>query len=278
MAALAAVSLLSAAFAAEPTPLERKIADGGHKIVKSDAWGGGHRMIFEFNGRRGWIVEPQAPAVPRADRPWVWTMQWMGAFIARTGAPDLMKLGFFHVHLEAFDRRADDEGLKALAEFQDYLVKELGFAPKAKLIGMSWGGFFSVRYAARFPEKVESIYIDAPLMNFDGFASTTPPDKLAARIGPWAKAPPADGCWSTDPRMPVNLAEPIAKAGIPMILLYGGADQTCLPSKNCEMFIPRFQAAGGNIRVKKRAFYGHHPHGFEHEEIGEILKFFGASK
>ena len=63
-----------------------------------------------------------------------------------------------------------------------------------------------------------------------------------------------------------------------MILLYGGADQTCVPSKNCEMFIPRFKSAGGNIVVKKRNMYGHHPHGFEHEQIPEILKFFGATK
>ncbi len=279
VAAFAALSMVFCALGAkEPTALEKRIADGGHKIYTSDKWGGGHRMIFDFNGRRGWIVEPEAPAEARADKPWVWTMQWMGAYISRTGAPDLTKLGFYHVHLEAFDRRADEEGLKALASFQDYLVKDLGFAPKAKLIGMSWGGFFSVRYAATYPEKVESIYLDAPLMNFSKFNKDTDLKAAEKRIGPWAHKPPADGNWTTDPRMPVNLAAPIAKAGIPVILLYGGADQTCVPSVNCELFIPRFKAAGGKIIVKKRALYGHHPHGFEHEQIPEILKFFGAVK
>ncbi len=279
VAAFAALSVAIAAVAApEPTALERQIADGGHKIITSDTWGGGHRIIFDFNGRRGWVVEPAAPATIRADKPWVWTMQWMGAFIERTGAPALLQRGFCHVHLEAFDRKADEEGLKALASFQDYLVKDLGFAPKAKLIGMSWGGFFSIRYAATYPEKVESIYLDAPLMNFDNFAKSSVPAEAAKRIGPWANKPPADGKWTNDPRMPVNLAAPVAKAGIPIILLYGGVDTTCVPSLNCEMFIPRFKAAGGNIVVKRRALYGHHPHGFEKGDIPQILKFFGAEK
>lgn len=244
-----------------------------HKMYVSDRWGGGHRMIFDFNGRRAWIVEPESPA---EGRPWVWTMQWMGAYLNRTGAPDLVRDGSYHVHLEAFDTRASDEGLKALADFQNYLVRELGFAPKANLIGMSWGGFYSVRYANAFPENVARIYLDAPLLNFDGFGgdATKTPTAAAALIGPWAKSMPENGNWSTDPRMPVNMAGAIAAAKIPVYLLYGGQDQTVNPALNCERFVPAFKNAGGDIRVEKRALYGHHPHGFEREDIFKIVNFF----
>jgi dienelactone hydrolase len=81
--------------------------------------------------------------------------------------------------------------------------------------------------------------------------------------------------WSKDPRMPINLADKIAKAKIPVLLLYGGADTVVPPSKNCEIFIPRFKAAGGNIKVFKRDMYGHHPHGFQGaENVGAIVDFF----
>ena len=256
----------------EKSQLESRIA-AKHKVLVSDRWGGGHRMIFDFNGRKGWIVEPDSP---RADRPWVWTMQWMGAFLDRTGAPALVERGFYHVHLEAFDSRCDETGLKALAEFQDYLTGELGFAPKARLIGMSWGGFYSVRYASTFPERVMRIYLDAPLLDLEKFmhgAGYTPTEG-AKRVGPWAELKPEGGSWSTDPRMPVNRAEPIARAGIPVILLYGGQDQTVDPKANCELFAERFKAAGGKIDVRKRGGYGHHPHGFEHGDIPQIVKFF----
>ena len=123
-----ATMVLAAVFCAvaEMSPLQSRIAEK-YKILTSDTWGAGHRIIFDFKGRKGWVVEPATPA---PGRPWVWTMQWMGAFLDRTGAPDLVKCGYHHVHLDAFNTRADETGLLALADFQEYLVRELGFAPK----------------------------------------------------------------------------------------------------------------------------------------------------
>ena len=235
-----------------------------HKVVAEDAWHGFRRTKFDFNGRTAWVVEPSVP--PREGRPWTWTMQWAEAFVDRTGVPDLLRAGFHHVTLEAFETRADDAGVRAFADFQRFLVDELGFAPQANLVGMSWGGFFSVRYAAAFPQNVRRIYLDAPLLNFDGFRSHG--------IGSWAKAPPASGGWSDDPRMPVNLAGPLAKAGIPVLLLYGGQDKTVAPELNCERFAARFTAAGGRIETVKRPLFGHHPHGLDPDKTRPIVDFF----
>jgi alpha-beta hydrolase superfamily lysophospholipase len=74
--------------------------------------------------------------------------------------------------------------------------------------------------------------------------------------------------------MPINLAGKIAAAKIPVLLLYGGQDQTVDPKLNCEVFLKNFKQAGGNITVDKRWAYGHHPHGVELDETGRILKFF----
>jgi len=259
------------------TELEKQIA-GEYKILTSDTWGGGHRIIFDFNGRKGWIVEPPAGVSPAPGKPWLWTMQWMGAYIERTGAPTLMQKGFHHVHLEAFDLRANDEGVKVFAEYQRYLVEKLGFCKQANLIGMSWGGFFSVRYAAAYPQNVAKIYLDAPLLNFQEFAPVEAPTASARKIGPWGHSQPKDGNWSADPRMPVNLAKPIAAAGIPVYLLYGGQDQTVKPVLNCELFIKSFQDAGGELKVEKRGLYGHHPHGFEHWDLPKIVDFFTSCR
>ena len=255
------------------TPLMRRLVADGHSIHTSDLWGGGHRVIFDFNGRKGWLVEPLGPVA--AGRPWVWTMQWMGAYLERTGAPALVSRGWHHAHLAAFDTRASDEGLRALADFQRYLTV-LGLAPKANLIGMSWGGFYSVRYAAAYPQNVAKVYLDAPLLCFKDFRPSEAPDEKAKRLGPWATALPPDGDWWTDPRMPVNMAETLARAKMPVFLRYGAADATCVPSRNCEPFAERFKAAGGELTVHKDNMYGHHPHGFEPAALQEILSFFDA--
>ena len=247
--------------------LHAKIAKS-QKIVGEDMWYGYRRTKFDFMGRVAWVVEPSIR--PLDGNPWSWTMQWAESYVDRTGVPDLLKKGFHHVTIDLFNTHMNTNGLKVAAAFQDYLVKELGFAPRANLIGLSWGGFFSVRYASTYPENVAKIYLDAPLMNFDHF-----PHVAGGVPTAWFGATPAEG-WTTSPEMPINRAEPIAKAGIPILLAYGGEDQTVPPKYNCELFVPRFKEVGGKIEVWKRGLFGHHPHGFDPAETGAVIKFFGS--
>ena len=247
------------------------------KVLRRDTWYGYKRTVFDFDGHEAWVVSPKCE--PAVGLPWTWTMQWAEAYVDRTGVLDLLAKGWHHVTIDTFRHRMDDEGLRVSRAFQRFLVEELGFAQKACLVGMSWGGFFSTRYAATFPECVGRIYLDAPLMNFDGFAKVGgTPTENAAQIGPWASRPPADGNWSADPRMPVNMADPLAKAGIPILLLYGGQDATVPPSRNCELFAERFKAAGGKIDIHHRALYGHHPHGEDPDKTSSIVSFFDVRK
>ena len=250
----------------EETKVHQKIA-AEYTIVAEDIWYGYHRVKFDFHGLTAWVVEPNV--APAKGKPWTWTMQWAEAFVDRTGVLDLLAEGWHHVTIEAYDGRADDATLPVMEQFQKFLVKDLKFAKKAKLVGMSWGGFFSIRYANAYPKKVARIYLDAPLLNFDGFG-----DGTAGSIGSWASNKPADGSWSSDPRMPVNMAASIAKARIPVLLLYGGKDEVVNPALNCERFIERFRKAGGNIKVERRAEFGHHPHGLDPDKTDEITAFF----
>ena len=223
-------------------------------IVRTDEWQGGRRTVFTFKGREAWVVEPCPGAATANGRPWTWTMQWATAFVPRTGVPRLLRKGWHHVTLMQFDERMTEEGLALSRSFQEYLVSELGFAPQANLIGMSWGGFFAVRYATAHPELVKKVYLDAPLLTFDG---------SALDVGPWKGLAPKGG-WATSPEMPVNRAAILAKAGIPVLLFYGGADTVVPPKKNGLAFIDRYKAAGGtNLEVCPRASFAHHPHGVE---------------
>ena len=246
--------------------LTEKIA-AQHKVTRTDNWYGFDRTVFDFDGYEAWIVEPKA-GTERKGRPWTWTMQWATAFVPRTGVPKLLADGYHHVTIITFKDKMDATGLKASAKFQKYLVDELGFAPKADLIGMSWGGFFSTRYAANYPENVDKVYLDAPLLMFkDG--------RPKHDIGPWLQMMPVDGKWGNHPEMPLNLAEKLAKTGIPVFLVYGGQDKSCPAEQNAIPFIERFKAAGGekNLKVLYREYFGHHPHGMELDDPA-IVRFF----
>jgi len=265
-----AVSLLALAAAnAFAGSLTDKIA-AKYTVKSTDVWYGGERTVFDFKGYDAWVVEPPKGVEALPGRPWTWTMQWRTAFVPRTSVPRLLKAGWCHVSVDIFQHRMDATGLKVAKEFQDFLVGELGFAPKAMLIGMSWGGFFSTRYAANYPDCVAKIYLDAPLLSFTKFSKQKQDEKT---IGPWAASAPADGNWEGNPEMPVNLAGKIAASKIPVLLLYGGVDPVVPPKQNSLLFADRFKKAGGDIKVVARNSYAHHPHGVEESE-NTIVDFF----
>ena len=269
VAALAACGGVSA----ESWPLTTKIAEA-HKVLGTDTWYGCRRTVFDFEGYEAWVVEPPEGVKAAEGNPWTWTMQWATAYVPRTSVPRLVKeRGWRHATVITYKDKMDQHGLEVSARFQRYLVDGLGFAKKANLIGMSWGGFYSVRYAATYPENVAKAYLDAPLLCFADFD----PSKESAnpRHGPWAQMAPKDGKWSADPRMPLNLAEKLAATGIPVFLVYGGQDKSCPPEQNAVPFIARFKAAGGEPRLKVlyREYFGHHPHGVE-ESDNAIIDFF----
>ena len=238
------------------------------KVLGTDMFAGGERTRFEFEGCEAWVVEPPAGVAVAEGCPWTWTMQWATAFVSRTPVSKLLAKGWRHVTIMTFDHRMDERGLEISRKFQDYLVGTLGFAPKACLIGMSWGGFFSTRYAKYNPGCVKAIYYDCPLMNFDKGGYTN-----GKGDGPWAKRVPAEG-WTASPEMPVNMAGAIVSQDIPVLLVYGGADNVVQPEQNCELFIPRYRWLGGEgLTVVRRDMYGHHSHGVEESDTS-IADFF----
>ena len=268
--ALAAALSAAAGFGNDLAEIKAKI-EKDHAVKAVDKFHDFDRVVFDFAGHDAWVVCPSGEI--RAGMPWTWTMQWASAYVPRTNVLQMLADGSHHVTIDTFRHRMDEEGLKVSAAFQRYLVEKLGFAPKAYLIGMSWGGFFSIRYAATYPENVAKIYLDCPLLTFHGFAPKQAPTELAKRIGTWAENAPADGNWMDDPRMPLNVFPPIVRAKIPVLLLYGGQDTTLNPDLNSRLFAARFQKAGGDLTVTCRPMYGHHPHGIEVNET-TIKDFF----
>ena len=266
-------SLIIAAVAAslalglEAGALTEKIAKDC-KVIGTDTFAGGERTRFRFEGYEAWVVEPPASVAVADGHPWTWTMQWATAFVPRTPVSKLLAKGWRHVTILTFEHRMDETGLAVSRRFQDYLVGTLGFAPKACLIGMSWGGFFSTRYAKYNPGCVAAIYYDCPLMNFEkgGYSN-------GKGEGPWTARVPADG-WTKSPEMPINMAGAIIEQDIPVLLLYGGADRVVPPEQNCEIFAARYRQLGGmKLTVVRRGAYGHHPHGVEESDTS-IADFF----
>ena len=246
-----------------------------HKVTNRDKFYGFDRVVFEFEGHEAWIVSPSC--APREGKPWTWCMQWAYSFVKRINVPQMLADGYHHVTIDTFEHRMDAEGLRVSAAFQRYLVEKLGFAKKANLIGMSWGGFFSIRYAVNYPDNVGRIYLDAPLLTFYNFMPNGVPEKAAEEMKSWGVNKPADD-YMTSPEMPLNMAERLAKLDIPIFMVYNGQDES-VPKGTCDQFVNRVRAVRGerDFNVKLRRLQGHHPHGFELDET-PIKDFFDGKQ
>lgn len=255
----------------------RKIAERFGK-VRQDRMQGALRTMFTMDGCEAWVVEPEKPA---ADGRWVWCMEWPTAFQDRVGVKALLEAGYHWVTFnpsqgKVYAGNQNDEMIAKRRAFQRFLVEELGLAKKCGLTGMSWGGYYSVRYASTHPDCVCAIYLDAPLLDFTTLQGFDKKEGNWSRKG-LAKYYPFitdtyDG--ANDPYQSVNRAGPIAKADIPMLILYGGADVVVPPEKNCMRFADSFEKAGGDLMMERRAKWGHHPHGVEPNEVQRLVNFF----
>lgn len=72
---------------------------------------------------------------------------------------------------------------------------------------------------------------------------------------------------------PVDILEPLAKAGVPLIHVVGDADTTVPVAANTAVIEQRYKALGGTITVFHKPTCGHHPHGLDDPTpVVELIK------
>jgi len=253
------------------------------KVLSRDRMQGFDRIRFEFEGCMAWVVEPAKPA---EKSPWVWCMEWPTAFQNRTGVKELLSAGYrwvafnpaFGWNKKPVAGNQNDDMVAKRNRFQKFLVSELGLEERCCLVGMSWGGFYSVRYASMHPECVKAMYLDAPLLDFSTLSSFK--GKTCEQLKAFYPQVTKDYVGADDPLQPVSpaRAEAIAKAKIPVLLIYGAKDTVVPAESNCLRFAEVFEKSGGHLRLWRDNLRGHHPHGLEPGEGAVFVNFFNNAK
>jgi len=242
-----------------------KIAYSAGEVVN---WYGYRRHNFEIDGCKAFIVEPPHPA---SGLPWSWCLQWAEAYVPRTPALKLLERGFHHVHCDVFSTFMNEEGVKKLEKFYA-LLQTLHFHKKAALIGMSYGGLFSLRWAAEHPETVGAMWLDAPVCSLAFQAERNEanacPEEVKRAQEATLKHYAAYNANSLEglqrhPLNPLNNYMPLVKSKIPILAIRSGQDRSVLPQSNIDVLEKRMLEAGGDIQVVRRDFFGHHPHGLD---------------
>lgn len=228
---------------------------------RESTWNGFRRLDFEFEGYAALIVLPDNPH-PKGRL--AFKMEYFDAFPATEIA--MVRAGYHLAHIKNRSRFATDDDSDRKARLIDFLADEFGTARKIVTVGMSAGGFQSIMFAARYPEKVSFLYLDAPLLTFFSVGTKLMESMVMGKR--WPEIREAYGFKSFAeaycyPDQPANRLPQVVANRIPVGLVYGALDEAAPPAFNAEIVRGLYEQAGAPIRTWCRAMYGHHPHGLE---------------
>lgn len=254
------IALLPAvdAQAAEPTP-------GGNNVApfpgKRTEWNGYDRYDFVVDGKPVLVVAPKRAA---AGKPWA----WHGEFFGHKPAPDIALLGKgFHIaYMRVPDMLGCPQAVAHWNAFYRELTQKYGFARKAALVGLSRGGLYVFNWAAANPDKTACIYADAAVCDFKSWPGGKGKGKGSPRD--WKLVLERYGFKDEAEALaykqnPIDKLEALAQARVPLLHVYGDADDLVPWDENTGVVAQRYQKLGGDITLIGKPGVAHHPHGLE---------------
>ena len=232
------------------------------KVLAEYKYDGIYHLEFEFKGKKciALMNEDKTKRNGKA----VLKTEYFGAFPALQN--EMIKRGYTLLFIENRNRWGTPEQIEDQYEFILYASKELGVENKVFTIGMSCGGMMSILLAAKHPEVINALYIDAPVVNFLS---------CPARLG---NAPDVtDGMWEEFERAwkmtkqelltfrghPIDYLDKLVENKIRIYMAYGDSDKTVPYEENGIALERKYKENGleGLIYIDKKVGVDHHPHG-----------------
>lgn len=221
-------------------------------------WKDHDRYDFSFEGRNAIVV---APKKATKGNPWIWRPAFFNAFPSVDEA--LLREGFHVVYFDLTHLYGSPHALSLGNSFYNYLKNSFGFSSKVTLEGFSRGGLFAINWAAKNPEKVACIYIDAPVCDIFSWPGRKNAQLWQDFLNEWGLKEEDMGNFKGNP---IDNLEPLAKARIPIISVCGDSDKTVPFNENMDVVRTRYMALGGPVEVIIKPGVDHHPHSLDNPE------------
>lgn len=224
-------------------------------------WNGYARHELTIAGKPVTVVAPKTAV---AGRPWV----WHGEFFGHKPAPDIALLGkgFHIVSMKINDMLGSPEAVNLWNQCYAELTTNYALSKKPALVGLSRGGLYCYNWAIANPDKVSCIYGDAPVCDFKSWPGgkgkgkgSAPNWALVLKL--WHFKDEAEALAYKG--NPVDNLAPLAKNKVPLLHVFGDADDVVPWEENTGLIASRYQALGGNITLIRKPGVGHHPHGLD---------------
>jgi hypothetical protein len=238
---------------------------------KKSTWNGFDRYDFAVGENKTCsIIVPENPLPgppllgSNRSKLWAWKGEFLDAF-SKTEI-ELLKRGVYIVYLNVPNMLGAPEAVRHWDAAYRELTQRYGMAKKPALIGLSRGGLYCYNWAIANTDKVACIYADAPVVDIKSW----PGSKGKGKGSPadWQLAFKAYGFKDEAEALafkgnPIDNLKPLADAKVPLIHVYGDADDVVPWDENTGVLAERYKALGGNIGLIAKPGIGHHPHGLD---------------
>ncbi len=220
-------------------------------------WNGFDRIDFLFEDRKAILVFPK-----QADEgKWLFKTEYFDAFPAYE--IEMLKSGYHLAYLENKTRWCLPEDIDAKERFCAYLQEKYGLKDRCVPVGMSCGGMHAVYFAAKYPNRIAGLYIDAPVMNL----LSCPCGMGDADDSMYVEFTAATGFTKSQMlnyrNHPIDVADKLIQNRIPVFMVCGDSDRVVPYHENGKLLYEKYMAAGADITLVLKPGCDHHPHGLD---------------
>ena len=224
---------------------EREVKKMENKTSKTQIY------TYEFNGFTATVIRPETP-----NGKWIWKTEFLYAF--DQAELRLVEMGYTRVYYAISNMYGSHRATRLMHDFRAHVVEKFKLDEKCTLFGFSRGGLYAFSFALFYPEYVDSVYLDAPVLDI----RTWPTDKH--QIDEMCREYSISReCIDTYRDNPVNNFSEFFSHGIPLLLVAGDSDEIVPFDKNSGKMIEFCRENGIDITYIVKPGCKHHPHSLE---------------
>ncbi|WP_145348349.1 alpha/beta hydrolase family protein [Rosistilla ulvae] len=266
----AAVAFFSLAILAAPAGFAQSTTAA--PAERKTQWNGYDQLHFQVAERNAYVVVPKQAA---PGNPWVWRARFPG-YHAEADI-QLVANGFHIGYVDVAGMFGSPKAIEIGNQFYRQMTEKRGLAKRVALEAVSRGGLFAYNWAVVNLDHVACIYCDTPVCDFKSW-----PGGMGEGVGSAATWQSCLAQYGFDEKQaaafkgnPIDHAEKIAAAKIPLLHIVSENDRVVPPKENTYLLRERLRAVGHDMEVISvpmgtEKSSGHH---FPHPAVDQVVAF-----
>lgn len=215
---------------------------------------------YEFNGYSAFVIRPENP-----NGKWIWKTEFFTAFDQAERA--LLEKGYTRVYYQISDKYGSFNAVRLMHNFYYDVIERFNLDKKCNLFGFSRGGLYAFNFTLFYPECVDKIYLDAPVLDM----RTWPREGMIERVQALNEYGLTPDAYENFNGHPVYNFKEFFMHKKPVLLIAGMKDEEVEFSKNAGLMIDYCKNNGVEIKYILKPEGKHHPHSLD--DVTPILDF-----